>query len=92
VGINARTCTPGLFIRVTKPPFLGGFVTGNDNPQPFHGIQFAIPDEAYYETQDGLSWGVNPTYSHDWNQGGSEIKVQISRAKRQLYQPSGGRR
>jgi predicted nucleotidyltransferase component of viral defense system len=24
--------------------------------QPFHGIQFAIPDNAYYETQDGLSW------------------------------------
>lgn len=47
--------------------------------QPYHGIQFAIPDEAYYETQDGLSWGVNPTYAHDWNQGGSEIKLQISR-------------
>jgi predicted nucleotidyltransferase component of viral defense system len=45
----------------------------------YHGIQFAIPDESYYETQDGLSWGVNPTYSHDWNQGGSEIKLQISR-------------
>src|SRR5215211_9488303 len=28
--------------------------------QPFHGIQFSIPDDAYYETQDGLSWGVNP--------------------------------
>jgi predicted nucleotidyltransferase component of viral defense system len=48
--------------------------------QPFHGIQFAIPDEGYYETQDGLSWGVNPTYSHDWNASGvSEIKLQISR-------------
>jgi predicted nucleotidyltransferase component of viral defense system len=47
--------------------------------QPYHGIQFAIADEGYYETQDGLSWGVNPTYSHDWNQGGSEIKLQISR-------------
>jgi predicted nucleotidyltransferase component of viral defense system len=47
--------------------------------QPYHGIQFAIPDEGYYETQDGLSWGVNPTYSHGWNQGGSEIKLQISR-------------
>ena len=47
--------------------------------QPFHGIQFAIPDEGYYETQDGLSWGVNPAYSHDWNQGGSEIRLQISR-------------
>jgi len=46
---------------------------------PFHGIQFGIPDEDYYETQDGLSWGVNPAYSHDWNQGGSEIKLQISR-------------
>ncbi len=47
--------------------------------QPYHGIQFGIPDEAYYETQDGLSWGVNPIYAHDWNQGGSEIKLQISR-------------
>jgi predicted nucleotidyltransferase component of viral defense system len=47
--------------------------------EPYHGIQFAIPDEAYYETQDGLSWGVNPEYAHDWNQGGSEIKLQISR-------------
>jgi predicted nucleotidyltransferase component of viral defense system len=48
--------------------------------QPFHGIQLAIPDDSYYETQDGLSWGVNPTYSHDWNMSGvSEIKLQISR-------------
>jgi predicted nucleotidyltransferase component of viral defense system len=46
---------------------------------PFHGIQFAIPDNSYYETQGGLSWGVNPTYSHDWNANGvSEIKLQIS--------------
>lgn len=47
--------------------------------QPYHGIQFAIPDGSYYETQDGLSWGVNPTYAHDWNQAESEIKLQISR-------------
>lgn len=47
--------------------------------QPFYGIRFAIPDDAYYETQDGLSWGVNPTYEHDWNTAGSEIKLQISR-------------
>lgn len=48
--------------------------------QPFHGIQFATPDDSYYETQDGLSWGVNPTYCHDWNASGvSEIKLQISR-------------
>jgi predicted nucleotidyltransferase component of viral defense system len=46
----------------------------------FHGIQFAVPDEGYYETQDGLSWGVNPTYAHEWNANGvSEIKLQISR-------------
>jgi Nucleotidyl transferase AbiEii toxin, Type IV TA system len=48
--------------------------------QPFHGIQFAIPDDSYYETQDGLSWGVSPTYFHDWNASGvSEVKLQISR-------------
>jgi len=47
--------------------------------QPFHGIQFSIPDESYYETVDGLSWGVNPAYVHDWNAGASEIRLQISR-------------
>ncbi len=48
--------------------------------RPFHGIQFAIPDDSYYETQDGLSWGVNPAYAHDWNASGvSEVKLQISR-------------
>jgi predicted nucleotidyltransferase component of viral defense system len=47
--------------------------------QAYHGLQFAIPDDSYYETENGLSWGVNPTYSHDWNRGGSEIKLQISR-------------
>jgi len=48
--------------------------------QPFHGIQFSIPDNSYYETQDGLSWGVNPIYTHDWNAAGiSEVKLQISR-------------
>jgi len=46
----------------------------------FHGIRFGIPDNSYYETIDGLSWGVNPTYSHEWNAAGdSEIKLQISR-------------
>ena len=48
--------------------------------QPFHGIQFSIQDESYYETQDELSWGVNPTYSHAWNTSDvSEVKLQISR-------------
>lgn len=47
--------------------------------QPFHGITFTIPDEGYYETVDGLSWGVNPAYVHEWNQGASEIRVQVSR-------------
>jgi predicted nucleotidyltransferase component of viral defense system len=48
--------------------------------EPFHGIDFNIPDDSYYETQDGLSWGVNPTYAHTWNGSGqSEVKLQISR-------------
>jgi predicted nucleotidyltransferase component of viral defense system len=47
--------------------------------EPFHGIQFSIPDESYYETVDGLSWGVNPVYAHDWNATSSEIRLQISR-------------
>ena len=47
---------------------------------PFHGIQFSIRDDGYYQTQDGLSWGVNPTYAHSWNPGGqSEIRLQVSR-------------
>jgi hypothetical protein len=33
--------------------------------EEFHGIRFRIPDN-YYETVDGLSWGVNPTYAHEW--------------------------
>ncbi len=49
---------------------------------PFHGIQFSIRDDGYYQTQDGLSWGVNPTYAHSWNPGGqSEIRLQVSRRK-----------
>ena len=56
--------------------------------QPFHGIQFAIPDDSYYETQDGLSWGVNPTYSHGWNASGvSEVKLQISRRETPTLPP-----
>jgi predicted nucleotidyltransferase component of viral defense system len=48
--------------------------------QPFHGLQFSIPDDSYYETQDALSWGVNPIYTHAWNGSGeSEVKLQISR-------------
>ena len=31
--------------------------------QEFNGIRFHIPDGSYYETVDGLSWGVNPTYA-----------------------------
>jgi predicted nucleotidyltransferase component of viral defense system len=48
--------------------------------EPYHGLRFSIPDDSYYETNDGLSWGVNPVYVHDWNQAGlSEIKIQVSR-------------
>ena len=50
--------------------------------EPFNGIQFSIPDGSYYEADDGVSWGVNPTYQHDWNSSGdSEIKIQISRSE-----------
>ena len=56
--------------------------------QPFHGIQFTIPDGSYYETQDDLSWGVNPTYAHEWNaSGASEIKLQISRRETPTLPP-----
>src|ERR1700722_18681261 len=40
--------------------------------QPFHGIQFSIPDNSYYRVQGGLSWGVNPIYTHAWS-GESEV-------------------
>ncbi len=47
---------------------------------PFHGLTFGIPDDGYYETQEGLSWGVSPTYAHAWNPSGqSDIKLQVSR-------------
>ncbi|MCY3841281.1 MAG: nucleotidyl transferase AbiEii/AbiGii toxin family protein [Gammaproteobacteria bacterium] len=47
---------------------------------PFHDVQFSIPDDGYYETRDGMSWGVNPSYAHEWNPSGeSEIRIQISR-------------
>jgi predicted nucleotidyltransferase component of viral defense system len=48
--------------------------------QTYQGIHFAIPDEGYYETHDGMSWGANPTYAHEWNASGeSEVRLQISR-------------
>jgi predicted nucleotidyltransferase component of viral defense system len=56
--------------------------------QSFQGIQFAVLDEGYYKTQDGLSWGVNPTYAHEWNASGvSEIKLQISRRETPTLPP-----
>ena len=56
---------------------------------PFHGIQLSIPDGSYYETQDGLSWGVNPVYAHDWNPGGeSEIRIQVSQREVPTLSPS----
>ena len=54
----------------------------------FHGIKFHIPDNSYYETLDGLSWGVNPTYSHEWNRADdSEIRLQISRRETPALAP-----
>ena len=56
--------------------------------EEFQGIRFHIPDNSYYETSDGLSWGVNPTYSHEWNrEGNSEIRLQISRRETPTLAP-----
>ena len=56
---------------------------------PFHGIQFNVPGDRYYETRGGLSWGVNPTYTHNWNPGGqSEIRLQVSRREVPTLAPS----
>ncbi len=58
--------------------------------EEFHGIKFRVPDDSYYETVDGLSWGVNPTYAHKWNSlGESEIKLQISRRETPTLAPEG---
>jgi hypothetical protein len=57
--------------------------------QEFHGIRFQIPDGSYYETMEGLSWGVNPTYAHEWNGAGdSEVKLQISRRETPTLAPA----
>ncbi|MCY4002157.1 MAG: nucleotidyl transferase AbiEii/AbiGii toxin family protein [Rhodospirillales bacterium] len=57
--------------------------------RPFHGIRFGVPDDSYYETQDGLSWGVNPVYAHHWNPGGqSQIRLQVSRREIPTLPPS----
>jgi predicted nucleotidyltransferase component of viral defense system len=56
--------------------------------QEFHGIKFRIPDDSFYETVDGMSWGVNPTYAHEWNvSGNSEIRLQISRRETPTLAP-----
>jgi predicted nucleotidyltransferase component of viral defense system len=56
--------------------------------QEFHGIRFHIADGRYYETVDGLSWGVNPTYAHEWNgAGNSEIRLQVSRRETPTLAP-----
>lgn len=57
--------------------------------QPFHGIRFGVPDDSFYETQDGLSWGVNPVYAHDWNpRGQSHVRLQVSRREVPTLPPS----
>lgn len=47
--------------------------------EPYHGIQFEIPDRNWYTTSGGLSWAVNPTYRHEWNESGdSQFEFQVS--------------
>jgi predicted nucleotidyltransferase component of viral defense system len=54
----------------------------------FHGIKFLVPDNGYYEALGGQSWGVNPTYSHEWNEAGdSEIRLQVSRRETPTLKP-----
>jgi predicted nucleotidyltransferase component of viral defense system len=54
----------------------------------FHGIRFRIRDNGYYDSLGGQSWGVNPTYSHEWNGAGdSEIRLQISRRETPTLTP-----
>jgi predicted nucleotidyltransferase component of viral defense system len=56
--------------------------------EEFHGIRFQIPDSSYYLSLGGQSWGVNPTYSHEWNgTGDSEIRLQISRRETPTLAP-----
>ena len=46
---------------------------------PYHDIQFEIPDRSWYTTSGGLSWAVNPTYRHEWNESGdSQFEFQVS--------------
>jgi len=54
----------------------------------FHGIRFQVPRSGYYLSSGGESWGVNPTYSHEWNGAGdSEIRLQISRRETPTLAP-----
>jgi predicted nucleotidyltransferase component of viral defense system len=56
--------------------------------EEFHGIRFRIPDSSYYLSLGGQSWGVNPSYSHEWNRAGdSEIRLQISRRETPTLTP-----
>jgi len=56
--------------------------------EEFHGIRFHIRDNSYYDSLGGQSWGVNPTYSHEWNSAGdSEIRLQISRRETPTLTP-----
>lgn len=43
----------------------------------FHGVAFRL-DKKWRVTQGGLSFAVEPTYSHDWNEeGGFEVQVSL---------------
>jgi len=56
--------------------------------EEFHGIRFQIPGSGYYLSLGGQSWGVHPTYSHEWNGAGdSEIRLQISRRETPTLTP-----
>jgi hypothetical protein len=56
--------------------------------EEFHGNRFPIPDSSYDLSLGGQSWGVNPTYSQEWDGiGDSEIRLQISRRETPTVTP-----
>lgn len=43
----------------------------------FHGVKFHL-DKKWRVTQEGLSFAVEPTYAHEWNEeGGFEVQVSL---------------
>jgi hypothetical protein len=55
---------------------------------PFHGIQFSIPDEGYYETMDGLAGASTPPTFTTGTPAAARSGSKSVDAKRRRCQPS----